>query len=38
MSPEFWTYLEEVHAHWFWKDPVEAAVLDVSEYLWPQQL
>ena len=37
-SPDFWTFLDEVHNQWFKEDSVDAAVLDVSEYLWPQQL
>ncbi len=37
-TPEFWTFLDEVHTQWFKEDSVDAAVLDVSEYLWPQQL
>jgi hypothetical protein len=37
-SDRFWPFLDEVHKQWFAEDPVEAAVLDVSEYLWPQDL
>ncbi|MEM6995806.1 MAG: fatty acid cis/trans isomerase [Myxococcota bacterium] len=37
-SPEFWTFLDDVHQAWFKEDSVEAAVLDVSEYVWPQDL
>lgn len=34
----FWTFFDEVHDQWFAEDPINAAVLDISEYLWPQQL
>jgi len=34
----FWTFLDEIHQQWFKDDPTRAAVLDVSEYLWPQHL
>ncbi len=37
-DPEVWTFLDDVHKQWFAEDPVNAAVLDISEYLWPQRL
>jgi hypothetical protein len=37
-DPFFWTFLDEVHEQWFAEDSVNAAVLDVSEYVWPQDL
>lgn len=37
-DPTLWTFLDEVHNQWFAEDSVEAGVLDVSEYLWPQDL
>lgn len=37
-DPVFWTFLDEIHDQWFRDDSVHAAVLDVSEYLWPQEL
>lgn len=37
-SLPFWGFLEGIHAQWFLENPIDAAVLDVSEYVWPQQL
>ncbi|MFT5433241.1 MAG: hypothetical protein ACI9OJ_003946 [Myxococcota bacterium] len=37
-DPNFWTFLDEVHQQWFKEDPTNAAVVDISEYLWPQHL
>lgn len=35
---ELWTFADAIHAQWFAEDPINAAVLDLSEYVWPQDL
>lgn len=34
----FWTFADAIHEQWFAEDPINAAVLDLSEYIWPQDL
>lgn len=34
----FWTFADALHEQWFAEDPINAAVLDLSEYIWPQDV
>lgn len=37
-TPEFWTFLEEENARALAERPLDAAIFDTSEYLWPKNL
>ncbi|MFO0741724.1 MAG: fatty acid cis/trans isomerase [Labilithrix sp.] len=37
-TPAFWSFLDEEHARAVTERPLDAAIVDTSEYLWPKNL